>query len=83
MHHYLLGDFPITMSKDFVSARLTELGAAVDDTLSTQTDVLVLGDRPLGEADAKDLTETDEYKLADKLGMRIIRLTELAEFLRY
>ena len=83
MHHYLLGDFPLTLSKEFVTARLGELGAAVDDTLGTQTDVLVLGDRPLGEADAKDLTETDEYKLADKLGMRIIRLEELAEFLRY
>lgn len=83
MHHYLLGDFPLTLSKEFVAARLGELGAAVDDTLGTQTDVLVLGERPLGEADAKDLTETDEYKLADKLGMRIIRLTELAEFLRY
>jgi hypothetical protein len=83
MHHYLLGEFPLTMSKEFVAARLGELGAAVDDTLGTQTDVLVLGERPLGEADAKDLTETDEYKLADKLGMRIIRLTELAEFLRY
>jgi hypothetical protein len=83
MHHYLLGEFPLTMSKEFVAARLSELGAAVDETLGTQTDVLVLGERPLGEADAKDLTATDEYKLADKLGMRIIRLTELAEFLRY
>ena len=83
MHHYLLGEFPLTLSKEFVAARLSELGAAVDETLGTQTDVLVLGERPLGEAEAKDLTETDEYKLADKLGMRIIRLTELAEFLRY
>jgi hypothetical protein len=83
MHHYLLGEFPLNLSKEFVTARLGELGAAVDETLGTQTDVLVLGERPLGEADAKDLTATDEYKLADKLGMRIIRLTELAEFLRY
>jgi hypothetical protein len=83
MRHYLLGEYPLTMSKEFVAARLAELGAAVDTTLGTQTDVLVLGDKPLGEADAKDLTETDEYKFADKLGMRIIRLAELAEFLRY
>lgn len=83
MHHYLLGEFPLTLSKDFVSARLAELGAAVDETLSTSTDVLVLGEKPLGEADAKELTETDEYKLADKLGMRIIRLADLADFLRY
>jgi len=83
MHHYLLGEYPLTMSKEFVAARLSELGAAVDDTLGTQTDVLVLGDKPLGEENAKDLTELDEYKLADKLGMRIIRLAELAEFLRY
>ena len=83
MHHYLLGEYPLTLSKEFVAARLTELGAAVDDTLGTQTDVLVLGDTPLGEADAKDLTQTEEYKLADKLGMRIIRLAELSDFLRY
>jgi hypothetical protein len=83
MRHYLLGEYPLTMSRDFVAARLSELGAAVDETLGTQTDVLVLGDKPLGEADAQDLTATDEYKLADKLGMRIIRLAELAEFLRY
>ena len=83
MHHYLLGEYPLTLSKEFVAARLSELGAAVDGTLGTQTDVLVLGDKPLGEAEAQDLTMTDEYKLADKLGMRIIRLAELAEFLRY
>ena len=83
MHHYLLGEYPLTLSKDFVAARLNELGAAVDTTLGTQTDVLVLGERPLGEAEAEDLTMTDEYKLADKLGMRIIRLAELADFLRY
>lgn len=83
MRHYLLGEYPLTMSKDFVSARLAELGAAVDTTLGTQTDVLVIGDRPLSEGEGKDLTDTDEYKLADKLGMRIVRLADLADFLRY
>ncbi|HZL99829.1 MAG TPA: hypothetical protein VFD43_06220 [Planctomycetota bacterium] len=83
LNHYLLGEFPLNSSKDFVAARLSELGATVDDTLGTQVDVLVLGERPLGDAQALDLTDTDEYKLADKLGMRIIRLAELDEFLRY
>jgi hypothetical protein len=81
---HLLGDFPLTMSKEFVTTRLTELGAAVDETLDTGTDVLVVGEKSLAEGEfAPELTDTDEYKLADKLGMRIIRLEALAEFLRY
>ncbi len=83
LHYYLLGQYPLTLSKEFVTKRLRELGSEVDETLDTGTDVVVLGDKDLAEGeDAKDLTETDEYKLADKLGMRIVRLGELAEFLR-
>jgi hypothetical protein len=83
LHYYLLGQFPLTLSKDFVTTRLRELGAEVDDKLGTGTDVLVLGDKDLSEGEAaKELTETDEYLLADKLGMRIVRLGDLAEFLR-
>ena len=36
----------------------------------------------LGE-DAPELTDTDEYRMAERLGMRIVRLTDLATFLRY
>lgn len=79
-----LGDFPASMSREFVTGRLKELGAGVTDKVTTSTDVLVLGEPSLAEGeDAPDLTESDEYVLADKLGLRIIRLADLARFLRY
>lgn len=84
LHYYLLGDFPLTLSKEFVTGRLDELGAMVDEDLTTTTDVLVLGEKNLAEGEfAMELVDTDEFKLADKLGMRIVRLDELAGFLRY
>lgn len=84
LHFFLLGDFPITMSKEQATARLRELGAEVDEQLTAETDVLVLGEKSLAEGDtAPELTDSDEYKLADKLGMRIIRLAELQDFLKY
>jgi NAD-dependent DNA ligase len=84
LRFYLLGDFPLTMSKEQATARLKELGASVDETLSADTDVLVLGEKSLAEGEgAPELTDSDEYKLADKLGIRIIRLAELQDFLKY
>ncbi len=84
LHFYLLGDFPLTLAKEQATARLRELGAEVDETLQTTTDVVVLGEKSLAEGEfAQELTDTDDYKLADKLGMRIIRVAELADFLRY
>jgi hypothetical protein len=84
LHFFLLGDFPLTLAKEQATVRLRELGAEVDDTLGTTTDVVVLGEKSLAEGEfAQELTDTDEYKLADKLGMRIIRVAELADFLRY
>lgn len=84
LHFHLLGQFPLTLNKDFVTQRLEELGSQVDAELTSMTDVLVLGEKDLSEGEfATELTDTDEYHLADKLGMRIIRLDELANFLRY
>ena len=84
LHFHLLGEFPLSLSKEFVSGRLGELGGVVDDNLEVTTDVLVLGAKnlALGE-DAPELTDTDEYRMAERLGMRIVRLTDLATFLRY
>jgi len=84
LHFYLLGDFPITLSKEQATARLKELGAVVDDKLGTGTDVLVLGNKPAAEGEqGPELTDSDDYKLADKLGIRIMRFAELADFLKY
>ncbi len=84
LRFHLLGDFPLSLSKEFATQRLRELGAEVDETLGTTTDVLVLGDKSLADGEfAIELTETDAYKQADRLGMRIIRLADLIAFLRY
>jgi hypothetical protein len=80
---YLLGDFPLTLSREFVTERLESMGGEVDESLTVGTDVLVLGHENLGDEFAVALTATDEFILADKLGTRIVRLDELAQFLRY
>lgn len=83
-HFYLHGDYPVSLSKDFIERRLVELGAKVDDRVSTRTDVFVLGFENLSEGDdVVPLTETPEYQEADRLGVRMMRLDELAKFLRY
>ncbi|MGQ0552656.1 MAG: hypothetical protein ACT4PU_05505 [Planctomycetota bacterium] len=83
LRFFLLGDFPLTMSKEFTTARLRELGSEVDETVGTHTDVLVLGEKRLDDEEALELVDMEEYKLADKLGVRIVRLADLADFLRY
>lgn len=78
----LLGRFPATLNKAFIGERLSALGNAVEETVSSRTDFLVLGDKEQGEF-APELTETDEYKLADKLGVQIVRLNEIWDFIKY
>lgn len=80
---FLLGQFPLTLSKEFVSQRLGDLGGEIDESIGVSTDVLVLGYKDMSDEFAKDLTETDEFIEADKLGTRIVRLADLEEFLRY
>ncbi len=81
--YFLLGEFPLTTSREFIGQRLDDLGASVDDTLSVGTDVLVLGSKNLSDEFAPELTETEEYAFATKVGMRIMRLADLKPFLRY
>ncbi len=78
----LLGRFPATLNRTFIGERLAALGNAVEDKVSSRTDFLVLGDKEQGEF-APELTETDEYKLADKLGVQIVRLNEIWDFIKY
>jgi hypothetical protein len=82
LHYHLLGEFPLSLSKEYVTARLGELGGVIDSGISETTDVLVLGEKNLAEGEfAIALEETDEYRRADKWGMRIVRLADLAVFL--
>jgi len=78
----LLGRFPSTINRAFIGDRLSALGNAVDEKVSSKTDFLVLGEKEQGEF-APELTETDEYKLADKLGVQIVRLNEIWDFIKY
>jgi NAD-dependent DNA ligase len=77
-----LGEFPADMDKDFVKERLTELGAVVKDTVDSTTDFLVLGRKEPGE-DSQDLTESPEFKLATQLGVQILRVRDLASFVKF
>ncbi len=78
----LLGRFPASMNKGFITDRLVALGYTVDKTISPSTDFLVLGDKEEGEF-AQNLTDTDEYKLADKLGVQIVRIDDILDFIRF
>ncbi len=78
----LLGRFPSSTNRSFVSDRLITLGNSVDTKVSSKTDFLVLGDKEQGEF-AQELTETEEYKLADKLGVQIVRLNDIWDFIKY
>ncbi len=82
-HFFLLGQFPLTLSKEFIAQRLGDLGGVLDDSIGVSTDVLVLGYKDMSDEFAPDLTETDEFAQADKLGTRIVRLVDLEEYLRY
>jgi hypothetical protein len=82
LHYHLLGEFPISLSKEFVKSRLADHGGIVDGSISETTDVLVLGEKNLSEGEfAVELEDTDEYRKADKWGMRIVRLADLAAYL--
>ena len=88
--HFESGDFTLpstagslTLSREFVTQRLEDLGSAVDETLTVETDVLVLGHKNLSDEFAPELTEAEEYIRADKLGIRIMRIDDLSRFLRY
>lgn len=78
----LLGRFPSSTNRDLITDRLKSLGNSVEETVSSRTDFLVLGDKEQGEF-APELTETDEYKLADKLGVQIVLLGDIWDFIKY
>lgn len=84
LNFYLHGEFPLAMSKEYVAGKLQELGAGVTDSVGTSTDVLVLGHKNLALGDdAPELTDTPEFMQADRLGIRVVRLDDLARFLAY
>jgi hypothetical protein len=79
LHFYLLGEFQ-KMGVSQAAARLEQLGAMVDEDVSTMTHYLVLGvPGPGGDA----LEATDAYLRAKAYGIKIITEDQLASFTRY
>lgn len=79
LHFYLLGEFT-KMGVSQAAARLEQLGAQVDDEVTTMTHYLVLGTPgPGGDA----LEATDAYMKAKQYGIKIITEEQLASFTRY
>lgn len=77
-----LGDFPASLDKEFVTGRLTAMGALVSEQVDSTTDFLVLGDKDKSEF-ATELTDMPEFKLATQLGVQILRVRELADYIDY
>ncbi len=79
LHFYLLGEFN-KMGVSQAAARLEQLGAEVDDEVTTMTHYLVLGTPgPGGDA----LEATDAYIKAKTYGIKVITEDQLASFTRY
>lgn len=83
LRYFLLGEFPVSLSKEFVTGRLGELGGHVDSELTVLTDILVVGSRNELDEFATAPEATAEFQMADRLGLRIVRLDELARYLRF
>ncbi len=79
MHFFLLGRFQ-KYGKSDAAKRLAELGAIVDKEVSVDTDYLVMG---LPETEEENLRDSDAYKRAVELGIRILTEAQLSQFLLY
>jgi NAD-dependent DNA ligase len=79
IHFFLLGRFE-KYGKSDAAKRLTDLGAKVDTDVTVDTDFLVLG-QP--EAEDQNLRDTDAYKHAVELGVKILTEAQLSQFLLY
>lgn len=78
LHFHFLGRTR-KYGKSDAMARVRQLGQAVDATVGIDTDYLVLGE-PEGD---EDLRETEAYKRAQELGVRVITEAQLSQFLNY
>ncbi len=79
MHFYLLGRFKKYGRSD-AAKRLEQLGAAVDPRVGIETHYLVLG---APETEDENLRDTDAYKQAIELGVKVITEAQLGTFMNY
>jgi hypothetical protein len=79
IHFFLLGRFD-KFGKSDAARRLGELGALVDKSVGVETDFLVIGSP---ETEEENLRESDEYRRAVELGVKVITEAQLSQFLNY
>jgi hypothetical protein len=79
LHFYLLGRMR-KYGKTDAAARLTDLGQVVDSEVGIDTDYLVLG---APESEDDNLRDTEAFKRAQELGIRVITEAQLSSFLDY
>jgi NAD-dependent DNA ligase len=79
LHFHLLGRMR-KYGKTDAAARLRELGQVVDEEVGIDTDFLVLG---APENEDESLRDTDAYRRAQELGIRVITEAQLSSFLDY
>jgi BRCA1-like protein len=79
MHFFLLGRFKKYGRSD-AAKRLESLGAKVDSRVGIETHYLVLGEP---ENEDLNLRDTDAYKQAVELGVKVITEAQLSRFMNY
>jgi hypothetical protein len=79
MHFYLLGRFQKYGRSD-AAKRLEQLGAKVDSQVGIDTHYLVLG---TPENEDENLRDSDAYKQAVELGIKVITEAQLGTFMNY
>jgi NAD-dependent DNA ligase len=78
LHFVLVGEFR-KMGRSMVETRLKQLGAIVDDRVTTETHYVVEGAPGAGQ---ESLEDTDAVKSAKEFGIRILTEEQLASFTR-
>lgn len=79
MHFFLLGRFE-KYGKSDAARRLGELGAVVDKDVGVETDFLVIG---APENEEENLRDSEVYKRAMELGVKVLTEAQLSQFLLY
>lgn len=76
----LLGNFP-AYGREFLAERLRQLGCTVEDSVTTHTDFLILGEKGTEEG-APELSDDPGFKLSKDLGVQVMKLADIERFIR-
>jgi len=80
----LIGRFGYPYTKDMVKTILESLGNKVHDKVGPGVDLVILGDETLNEEGTEyvKVEDTDDYKLAYKLGAEFAPVNKIRPFLK-